>query len=363
MKLALRAAAVAALTVVVGAAIGAPAPGKKIIQFGWGEPDTRFMRDHIAQMQTTPWDGCVFHANYRTGTGAVRDFSWDVWGKNRLDPARLDSARMDLQATHFGRFNENFLRVNVTPGDLDWFDDYSPVMANLESAARLAKQGGCPGIMLDTEAYRGPLWDYHAQTKEHAHTWDELAAQVRKRGGEAMAALERGYPGLVVFTSMAYSMPLEQTQGGRVKPADTRYGLLAPFMDGMLAVASDSAVIVDGHENTYPYRDPAKFAARADSARHAARRLMAQPDISSRRLSIGFGIWLDNDSDHIGWHVDHPESNYFTPAGFAASLQAALDHADRYVWIYCQKPRWWSDKGGMQNVPAAYDSVLRAAKR
>jgi hypothetical protein len=363
MKFGIRAAAVAAVALVASAAISAPSPGKKLVEFGWDEPDTRFMRDHIAQLQASPFDGCVFHVNYRTFKGAERNFSWDAWGRNRIESARLDSARADLQATRFGRFNENFLRVNVTPGDLDWFEDHSSVMANLEAAARLAEQGGCPGIMLDTEAYRGPLWDYHAQTKAHAHSWDELSAQVRKRGGEAMAALERGYPGLTVFASMAYSMPLEQTRGGRVALADTRYGLLAPFMDGMFAAASDSAVIVDGHENTYPYRDPAKFAARADSARHAARRLAAQPDLYSRRLTVAFGIWLDNDSDHLGWHTDHPESNYFTPAAFAASLQAALDHVDRYVWIYCQKPRWWSDAGVTQNVPAAYDSVLRVARR
>jgi hypothetical protein len=105
------------------------------------------------------------------------------------------------------------------------------------------------------------------------------------------------------------------------------------------------------------------FAARADTARHAARRLMAQPDLVAKRLSVGFGIWLDNDSDHLGWHVDHPESNYFSPAAFSAVLQSAMDHADRYVWIYCQQPHWWSDEGGPKKVPAVYDSVMRAVRR
>jgi hypothetical protein len=90
---------------------------------------------------------------------------------------------------------------------------------------------------------------------------------------------------------------------------------------------------------------------------------MAQPDRAARLLSVGFGLWLDNNSDHVGWHVEHPESNYFTPAGFASSLQAAVDHTDRYVWIYCQQPRWWTAEGGTQKVPAAYDSVLRFVRR
>ena len=363
MKFAARAAAVAALALLGAVAIGAPSPGKKLIEFGWDEPDARFMRDHIAQLQASPFDGCVFHVNYRTFKGAERNFSWDVWGRARIAPTQLDSARVNLAATHFGRFRENFLRVNVTPGDLDWFEDYGAVMNNLELAARLAKAGGCPGILLDTEAYKGPLWDFRAQTKQHPHAWDELSAQVHKRGGEAMAALERGYPGLTVFLSMAYSMPLDETKAAKRPLPDTRYGLLVPFVDGMIAAASDSAVIVDGHEGTYPYRDPAAFAARADTARHAARRLMAQPDRAARLLSVGFGLWLDYDSERLGWHADHPESNYFTPTGFANSLQAALDHADRYVWIYCQKPRWWTAEGGTQMVPAAYDSVLRVVRR
>ena len=363
MKPALRAAAVAALALAGACALGPPSPGKKLIEFGWDEPDTRFLREHIAQLQASPFDGCVFHVLYRLPNGTQRNFTWDLWGRSRFTAALLDSARADLEATRFGRFRENFLRVNVTPGNLDWFEDHGAVMANLEVAARLAKQGGCPGILLDTEPYQGPLWDFRAQTRARPHSWDELSAQVHRRGAEAMAALERGYPGLTVFTSMAYSMPLDETKAARRPLPDTRYGLLVPFVDGMIAAASDSAVIVDGHEGTYPYRDPAAFAARADTARRAARRLMAQPDRAARLLSIGFGLWLDYDSDRLGWHTDHPDSNYFTPAGFASSLQAAMDHTDRYVWIYSQKPRWWTAEGRSQKLPAAYDSVLRFVRR
>ena len=363
MRSAVRAAALAALAIAGTCAIGARSPGKKLIEFGWDEPDTRFMRDHIAQLQASPFDGCVFHVNYRLVNGTVRNFTWDVWGRSRVAADMLDSARADLVTTKFGHFSENFLRVNVTPGDLDWFEDHSAVMNNLQQAARLAKQGGCPGIMFDTEPYKGQLWDFHAQTKAHPRSLDSLSAQVRKRGAEAMAALERGYPGLTVFLSMGFSEPLGESVGYRKAVIDTRYGLLVPFLNGMFDAASDSAVIVDGHESSYAFRDPSLFAAKADTARHAARRLAAQPERYSQRLSVGFGIWLDYNSDHLGWHLDHPDSNYFTPAGLATSLQAALDHADRYVWIYCQKPLWWTPEGGRKRVPAAYDSVLRAVRR
>jgi hypothetical protein len=357
------ATAVAALALVGAVCSGAPSPGKKLIEFGWDEPDTRFMREHIAQLQASPFDGCVFHVSYRLSDGTQRKFTWDLWGRKRFTDSLLDSARADLEATRFGRFRENFLRVNVTPGNLDWFEDHGAVMANLELAARLAKQGGCPGILLDTEPYQDQLWDFRAQTRARPHSWDELSAQVRRRGAEAMAALERGYPGLTVFLTFGYSEPLGESVGYRKPLTDTRYALLVPFLDGMFAAASDSVVMVDGHEASYPYRDPAKFAAKADTLRHAVRRVVAQPERYSRLLSVGFGLWLDFDSDHIGWHADHPESNYFTPAALAVSAQAALDHADRYVWIYSQQPRWWTAEGSRQKLPAAYDSVLRALRR
>ena len=363
MTFAARAAAVAALALAGACALGAPSPGKKLIEFGWDEPDTRFMREHIDQLQASPFDGCVFHVNYRVPNGTQRNFTWDLWGRSRFTAALLDSARADLEATRFGRFRDNFLRVNVTPGNLDWFEDHSALMGNLELAARLAKRGGCPGILLDTEPYEGPLWDAHAQAKAHPHSRDSLYAQVRRRGAEAMAALERGYPGLTVFLTYGYSEPLGESVGYRKPVIDTRYALLVPFLDGMFGAASDSVVIVDGYESSYPYRDPALFAAKADTMRHAVRRLAAEPERYSRRLSVGFGIWLDFNADHLGWRPDHPESNYFTPSAFAVSVQAALDHADRYVWIYSQEPRWWTPEGGRRKLPAAYDSVLRAVRR
>lgn len=340
---------------------------KKLIEFGWDEPDPRFMRAHTAQLLASPFDGCVFHADYHTASGDSGSFTWSLWGRRRFQSRDLDAARADLRATDFGRFTERFLRVNVTPGELDWFEPHAAVMANLELAARLARDGGGPGILFDIEPYRGKLWDFAVQSRVHPHTpartWAALAAQVRRRGAEAMRALERGYPGLTVFLSLGYSWPLESTRGNVRVLDQTDCGLLAPFLDGMVAAASERVVLVDGHELSYSYREPTRFAAKADSMRRAARRFAADPDRYARRLSVAFGLWLDHDSGQSGWDVGDPSKNYFTPAVFGASLQAALDHADRYVWIYSQQPRWWSATGGPVRLPAVYDSVVRAVRR
>jgi len=351
------------LASLVAPAVAGAASRKQLIEFGWDEPNPRFMREHIAELQASPFDGCVFHVDYIAAPGDSGSFTWSLWGHRRFQSAQLDAALADLKATRFGRFRENFLRVNVTPADLDWFEDHGTVLANLELAARTAKQGNCPGVLFDVEQYRGKLWDFREQTKQRSRTWDETAARVRSLGADAMRAFERGYPGLTVFMTFAYSMPLDETGTFRRPLPDSHYGLLVPFLDGMVSAASDSVVIVDGHESSYAYRDPAQFAAKADSMRRGSRRLAAQPDRYASRLSVGFGIWLDYDSDKVGWDTRDLTNNHFTPASFAVAVQAALDHADQYTWIYSQKPRWWSPERATRALPAAYDSVLRAVKR
>jgi hypothetical protein len=166
-----------------------------------------------------------------------------------------------------------------------------------------------------------------------------------------------------VFLTLGYSLPLHETGGGIHPLTITHNGLLAPFLDGMFAAASDSVVIVDGQEHAYPYRQPAQFAAKADSMRRGVLRLVADPPRYAKHLSVGFGIWLDNESERLGWNETDPGQNYFTPEAFAVAVQAAFDHSDRYVWIYSQKPRWWSAAGHPLRMSAAYDSVLRRIRR
>src|SRR4051794_22258594 len=44
---------------------------KKLIEFGWDEPDTAFLREHIATMEQTPFDGTVFHVLYTNKDGSA----------------------------------------------------------------------------------------------------------------------------------------------------------------------------------------------------------------------------------------------------------------------------------------------------
>src|SRR5689334_15198657 len=125
-----------------------PSPKKKLIEFGWDEPDTAFVRKHVTTMErNTPFDGCVFHANWRPVSGAAGkggNFTWECWSSRAFDEAELAQALADLKAAPAKSMRHNFLRFNVTPGDVDWFDDdaFKSVVNNAKVAAKFTRDSG-----------------------------------------------------------------------------------------------------------------------------------------------------------------------------------------------------------------------------
>lgn len=336
--------------------------GKKLIEFGWDEPSTSFLRTHAAEMQHSPFAGCVFHVDYKKTNGAPGSFTWQGWDRQLFTETDLRQAFDDARALRPGRFKCNFLRFNTTPAKLDWFDDYSAVIANAQLAARLARAAHCTGILFDIEQYDGPLFNYHKQRDAGTKSWELYAAQARRRGGEVMRAFHEGDPGLTLLLTFGYSLPWAQTEGGKKSLADCAYGLLAPFLDGMVEAARGGDKIVDGYELSYGYKTAAQFAGGRNSMREGVLPLVRDADKYRRVFSSGFGLWLDYDSQKKGWDAEDPAKNYFTPEAFTISAREALRQSDEYVWIYSQTPRWWSAAGTTVKLPAAYETALRAAR-
>ncbi|MGQ9487658.1 MAG: hypothetical protein ACUVSE_07875 [Armatimonadota bacterium] len=338
------------------------AVSKKLIEFGWDEPDTAFMRRHIAQMETTPFDGCVFHLNYTTSEGKTANFTWECWSKRTFTEAELRPALEDLKATRFRKFKHNFLRFNTTPADIDWFDDFSAVLNNARLAARIAREGRCAGILFDIEQYNAPLFDYQRQRDASTKPWEEYAEQVRRRGREVMQAFQQGYPGLKVLLTFGYCLPWAQSQGGKRPLKECTYGLLAPFLDGMVDAARGGTRLTDGHELSYGFRDPAQFTKAYQTMKHDLLPIVADPRKYARVFSFSFGIWMDLDWRNSGWHTDDLSKNPHPPAQFEAIVREAMKVADEYVWIYSETPRWWSEEGKPIKLPREYTEALQRAK-
>lgn len=354
-------AVLAVLAVLAGA--GDPPRRKALIEFGWDEPDTAFLRAHLAEMERTPFDGCVFHVDVRPVDGKPSSLTWGGWGRRMFVEADVQRARDDLRSLRPTRFTRNFLRFNATPADIDWFDDFAPVIANARLAASLAREGRAGGVLFDTEHYQGHLFSYRSRRDAETKPWADYATQARRRGREVMRAFQDGYPDLVVFLTFGPSLPRRQMLRGGKPLADVEYGLLAPFLDGMVEATEGRARIVDGFELSYGFRSLREFEEGYRLMTEGVAPIVADPAAYRRVVSPGFGLWLDNDWRKKGWDVGDPSKNFFTPEAFEASVRSALERSDEFVWIYTETPRWWSPGGGPVKLPSAYDAALRRARR
>ncbi len=328
---------------------------KKLIEFGWDDPSTAYVKDHIAEMERMPFDGTVIYAVYKDSQGKSLQFHSTDFGKSAIPWSALQPALNDLKATHFHRFTDNFLRFDATPADVDWFDDFSPIIHNAAVAAQLAKGGGLKGILFDEETYGFPIFDYSKLKYHQQYTFDEYAAQAKKRGEEMMKAFQSKYPGLTLFLTFGYYY----TGRSRADLAASHYGLLAPFLDGLFEAAKGKTTIVDGFEGAYDYTTPADFNYGYRMQTSSALTICSVPNAYRHHLSIGFGIWMDMNEQSKGWHIHNLNLNPRPPAELTEALTLALKKCDRYVWLYCQKPHWWPP----QNLPTAYITAVEKARK
>lgn len=338
-----------------------PLSDKKLIEFGWDEPDTAFMRAHVAEMERTPFDGCVFHIRYTKAGGTLGDFLWENWGTRAFDESEFKAAIDDLKNTPFKHFTENFLRFNVSPGDVDWFDDFSAIVTNAKLAAKIARDGHCRGILFDIEQYNHALFNYRKQKDAGSKSWDQYAAQARSRGKEVMAAFQAGYPDLTILLTFGYTLPLAQCNGDPAKLPDADYGLLAPFLDGMLDAGAGNTHIIDGYEFSYSYKDITRFDPAYATIKTGALKICSNPGNYNHFVSAAFGVWLDNDWRKKGWNEADLQKNFYTPSDFQSTVRKALETSDQYVWIYAEQPRWWTARGTSEKLPQAYEQAVRDA--
>ena len=329
--------------------------GKKLIEWGWDEPDTKFMREDIEKMEQSPFDGLVFHAT----SGKGDNLSWEVWASRRFTAGDFKQAVEDLKATKFNHFTDRFLRVNVTPAKVDWFDDdaWASVANNFGVAAEVAKEGRCKGFMFDTEQYEGvTVFDYRQQKDKDKKTFAEYQAKVRQRGREWGKAVNQHYPDITILLTFGYDVSFWQAE----KPNDrstAAYGLLADFLDGILDACSKETVLVDAWEFSYPYKERKQFEQAYETITKKSLDWTAVPEKYKGQVKAGFGIWMDH--KRKGWDVADFSKNYFNPAEFETAVRSAFEVGDGYVWIYSERPKWWTN----EMLPQAYVEALANARK
>jgi formylglycine-generating enzyme required for sulfatase activity len=329
---------------------------KKIIQFGYDNPDTGYLPSHIDEMKIHPFHGTVFTAKPAGGT--PQQFSRQSWGNTLFTRSQMQHAVDELQATNFGEFSENFLRMNATPGNVDWvLGDFSAVYENFETAAWIVAQGGARGIALDLEPYESPLWHYPSQANAATHSFEAYKQTAREAGRDIMLRIQQEAPDITIFLPVSYSYVWGQSQlnGNPANLSTIEYGLLPSFLDGMLAAAGQGVSFVDGFEYSYRHKTLEEFQTSRMQMILDSLPIIEDPVKYLEKFGFGFGLFMDTDHRTGGWHTDPSEfdQNWFTPEELETALKNALMVSDEYAWVYTETLTWWNANGG-NPVPAAY---------
>lgn len=347
-----------------GTAWAGSAKGKKLIEYGCDNPDTAYVRANITDMEKVPFDGVVIRVGDASGhPGGTGNLGLEVFQRREFQPSDYQHAIDDLKATHLTTLTDNFLQMYPPYFGciVDWYDpDWSVIAHNAACMAKIAKEGGCKGLMLDPEMCdpnNVPLWWYAriVKDKKNAPSFPEYAAKVRERGREFIRAINKEYPDITILG--LYGSSLTYAESFYAWNGDGGLSLYGPFLDGIYEAATPGTTFVDGFEYSYGYRNHESFAAARKLERAGGRSVSTCPKEFDEHARVGFGVWADWNGAGNGWYPNDFSKNYFTPNGLRASLNYALRESDKYVWIWSEKLRWWPC-----NSPKEYLEALRLAK-
>lgn len=329
------------------------APPARLLYYGWGTPDTTWVAAHCRDVERAPFDGIGIQvaldreawAHGKTDTG--NQLGFNVFGPRALDRASFEPAVRDVRACRWSE-RDDLLPVAVNTSDQDhgfsWFDDarWATVVHNWEIAVDVARRSGFRGLIVDPESYGAHLFDPATMQRREPHDDATWRAQARARGASLMDATARLFPDVTLLCLFGPSLARR----------DPQYALWGAFLEGMLEAAPVTATIVDGYEYGYMLRSADDFANGRADVRLAAAPLEGR---ARTKVEVGFGLWLDYGKR---WSATDGTGNTFAPSAFGTVVREALRHADRYVWIYSQVPRFFPPA----ELPAAYVDAIRAAR-
>ncbi len=266
-----------------------PRSQMRVLELGWQTPRLQRLPDHIETAQTTPFDGLILD----TATTRHRGMAWAVFGSDPIPQAEFDTIAASVDGLAWGRLTDNFLRMNVSPADIDWYDSWDTLLANVEAWARLAHDLGFVGLMFDTEQYNDvDLFNYESRPYRDRYSAAEYEVQAYLRGQAVMTAINRGFPGLTVLLTFGLS---SQT----FHPA--RYALLMPFVEGLIAAADDTTTLVDAFAAAYDFWQDEQFRTARALIQGITRDAFApDPERYAAVVRVGFGLWPEHHCDERG---------------------------------------------------------------
>lgn len=334
-------------------------PVKKLIEYGWDVPSPAQVRRDIRTMEKKPFDGVIFRLQ-----------EWNhAFDPRPWDEKKLKSQLDDLAAIEWKTFTDNFLCLYAANNwQMDWFNDrqWTNIVANLRLSAKAAKIGRCVGLVFDPEPYGDNPWAYPG--KNNNRSFAEVEAQVRKRGGQFMTAIQSEMPDarlLTFFHQSLFARLLEMPDIQQRQRTLSRqpWALLSAFWNGALEAAAPGIRIIDGYELAYYHtaREPFFQAYHLMRQRSLA---LVPPDLHTKhavQFQVGMAFYLDQVFG-LRQPLEKYLGTYLTPQErlrwWEHNVYYALATSDEYVWCYSERMNWWKNQ-----VPDGAEAAIRSARK
>ena len=335
----------------------------KVIYYGWDTPTPAAVVDQAARMDKSAFDAFVFKHS-----GPEKIFTHAP-----LPKAAFDEDIAALQEMGAEKLSESFLRVQVNTEDgWDWTSesDWAAFEQNLRNYARLAREGGLKGFLLDPEPYGFNVWNYETQPARNRESFGELEQMARDRGAAFARILKAEYPGITVFSLMMFSQSLwlldNDPSREEVRTAvqnDTFHGLWYGFADGLVGELDETIKLIDGNESSYYYLEATDFEWGRTAVYDLSTAFLEPGNVRIYKEQVGLAhaVYLDgllNLADSpvfFGYYLADDEERLEL---LEQNLFYGLENSDAYVWVYAEQTRWWDG----QNVPPNLEPLVRRVK-
>ena len=299
--------------------------GKKLVlhQRGIIEVTPATLRDRLATMEATltAFDGAFLRLP-TTGVSITT-----------ATPVKASAIAADLQplyALRPSRLKYNFAVVPMQH-DLDVFDDWTVPLANIGTLARVARDAGLVGIVIDNESIAGLRVNYPGDVKFANRTLEDYRAQTQLIGRKIMQAIVTDFPDAIVVVLRGPAGADPASPGTLVNREADSAPLLGPFFTGFVTGKVARSLIVDGGTD-YGLRTAEQFKGSADwrktglasAATNSAFLTDSLRDLWPSSVNVSFGVR----------ELDGAHGNLLPNLQmvFANSLVQSLRAADSFVW-------------------------------
>ncbi len=315
---------------------------KKYVAFGWEYRDAtaKALVANADKLKGTALDGVGIYLSGATNSvGEELKFVslGAKWERTAFTDILPDLRRL-ARTPHL---SESFIVGFGAPlKRFDWRDDAA--WANLGNSMSvlgwITRESGIKGLWCDYEDYHGQKQFVHGDADP---SWDEMQTLVRKRGAEVFGPLFRENPKIRLLFCWVLTFPREYFNAPDVRALAKSNGDLWPaFLNGILDVMPDTALLIDGDEHCYRAESRQRdFHYSYAKQRSVCPELVAPEHREKylRQTQVSFGLYLESYVNPAGhpWYMEPADGS--RAERLRRNLLDATRLATEYVWFWGEK--------------------------